>query len=107
MAVSPQTNFTYKIVSRRSADLGMPGDRENVVKLNASHGNMCKFGTGTTDQDNLKLVLSNIRDLYKNALKSRELTYLICCTAQEGRDFSLRDMHANLQDVAGILDGPA
>lgn len=105
MVVFPQTNFTYKIVSRRSADLGMPGDRENVVKLNASHGNMCKFGAGTTDQDNLKLVLGNIRDLYKNALKSSELTYLFCRTAQEGRDFLHRDKHTNLRDVAGILDG--
>lgn len=56
-----------------SARLGLPGNRENVVKLNADHRQVCKFGDSQTDRDNLELVQSNIRDLYKNALKLRKL----------------------------------
>lgn len=54
---------------RESACLGLPGVRENVVKLNADHRDVCKFGPGPVDQDNLKLVQSNIKDLYQKALK--------------------------------------
>jgi hypothetical protein len=50
----------------------MPGDHENVVKLNADHSGVCKFGFGLEDQDNFKLVRSNIKDLYKNALTKSE-----------------------------------
>jgi hypothetical protein len=51
----------------------MPGDHENVVKLNADHSGVCKFGPTLEDQDNFKLVRGNIKDLYKNALKIGEL----------------------------------
>ncbi|KAK3380656.1 hypothetical protein B0T24DRAFT_697246 [Lasiosphaeria ovina] len=58
-------------VPGESARFGMPGDRENVVKLNADHVTICKFGPGQEDQDNFELVLGNIKDLYSNALKNR------------------------------------
>jgi len=54
----------------------MPGDHENVVKLNADHSGVCKFGSALEDQDNFKLVRSNIRDLYKEALRKSELSTL-------------------------------
>jgi hypothetical protein len=38
------------IVPWESARLGLPGDRENVVKLNADHSGVCKFETEQTDQ---------------------------------------------------------
>jgi len=47
----------------------MPSDHENVVKLNADHSGVCKFGSTLEDQDNFKLVRRNIRDLYKEALR--------------------------------------
>jgi hypothetical protein len=50
----------------------MPGDRENVVKLEAGHSTVCKFGSSQDDQDNLKLVKVNIKDLYREALKKSE-----------------------------------
>jgi len=50
----------------------MPGDHENVVKLDADHSGVCKFGLSLEDQDNFKLVRSNIKDLYKNALMTCE-----------------------------------
>ncbi|KFA82002.1 hypothetical protein S40288_08003 [Stachybotrys chartarum IBT 40288] len=57
------------IVPPESSRLGMPGDHENVVKLNADHSKVCKFGSGNDDQDNFKLVRTNIKDLYQKALK--------------------------------------
>jgi hypothetical protein len=54
----------------------MPGDYENVVKLNADHSGVCKFGSSLEDQDNFKLVRGNIKDLYKNALKIGELSIM-------------------------------
>jgi hypothetical protein len=63
----------------------MLGDRENVVKLSANHSSVCKFGLSQTDQDNFKLVQSNIRDLYRNTLKNSELSTLPPIIGQEGR----------------------
>jgi hypothetical protein len=54
----------------QSSRLGMPGQRENVVKLHADHSTVCKFGLSQDDRDNLKLVKSNVRGLYKEALKT-------------------------------------
>ncbi|PVH72159.1 hypothetical protein DL98DRAFT_539475 [Cadophora sp. DSE1049] len=59
-----------KIVPAKSARFGMPGNRENVVKLIADHSEVCKFGPSLEDQDNFKLVRGNIKDLYKKALGS-------------------------------------
>jgi hypothetical protein len=55
-----------------SARLGMPGNCENVVKLEADHSTVCKFGSSEDDRDNLKLVKANIKDLYREALKKSE-----------------------------------
>jgi hypothetical protein len=66
----PVLMTTEKVVPRESARLGMPGDRENVVKLEADHSGVCKFGHSETDQDNLKLVCTNIKDLVQSALKT-------------------------------------
>jgi len=61
-----------QVVPRESARFGIPGDRENVVKLNADHSGICKFGSTVAEQDNFKLVKVNIKDIYKNALKKCE-----------------------------------
>jgi len=65
----------------------MPGDHENIVKLNADHSGVCKFGPSQTDQDNFKLVRGNVKDLYKNALKKSELSTVPSIVAQEERVF--------------------
>jgi hypothetical protein len=62
----------------------MPGDRENVVKLNADHSGVCKFGPSLEDQDNLKLVRGNIKDLYKSALKTSELSAVLSIIGKKG-----------------------
>jgi hypothetical protein len=56
----------------QSARLGLPGTRENVVKLNADHSGVCRFGNSQTDQDNEKLVRRNVIDIYKKAIKESE-----------------------------------
>ena len=63
----------------------MPGDHENVVKLNADHSGVCKFGSTLEDQDNFKLVRVNIKDLYKNALKIGELRVMPPIISREDR----------------------
>jgi hypothetical protein len=63
-----------QIVPPESARFAMPGDHEHIVKLNADHSSVCKFGPSQTDQDNFKLVRANIKDLYDNALKKCELS---------------------------------
>lgn len=75
-----------------SARLGLPGDRENVVKLNADHGQVCKFGDSQRDKDNLELVRSNIRDIYKNALEIRELNASLGVVSREGGTVTDEDM---------------
>ena len=54
---------------KRSAVFGPPGDRENIVRMDASHSDMCRYDGTQHDRDNLKLVLSNMEDLYEQALK--------------------------------------
>jgi hypothetical protein len=63
----------------------MPGLRENVVKLNADHSGVCKFGDSLEDHDNFKLVRSNIKDLYKKALKTGELSAISSVASREQR----------------------
>ncbi|SPO06474.1 uncharacterized protein DNG_09164 [Cephalotrichum gorgonifer] len=55
-------------VPRESARFGLPGDHENIVKLDADHRGVCKFGPSEEDQDNFELVLGNVQDLYEGAL---------------------------------------
>ncbi|KAI0102805.1 TPR-like protein [Nemania sp. FL0031] len=56
------------VVPRESAQLGLPSDHERIIKLDADHRTVCKFGSSQTDQDNFKLVRSNIKSIYKKAL---------------------------------------
>lgn len=49
---------------------------ENIVKLDADHSSVCKFGGSQRDRDNFELVRVNIRDLYKNALSIGEFSVI-------------------------------
>jgi len=82
-----------------SARFGIPGDHENVVKLNADHSRVCKFGSSLEDQDNFKLVRGNIKDLYKNALKIGELSIITPVNSREQKVEHVDDdkeLHARL-----------
>jgi hypothetical protein len=51
-------------VPRESAVFGLDGRRENQVKLNAAHSDMCRFNPSVErDKDNYFLVEGNIADL--------------------------------------------
>ncbi len=78
----------------QSARLGLHGDHDNVVKLRVDHRQVCKFRDSQTDQDNLELVRSNIRDLYKNALKLRELNTTPFVV----------DQHGNISDKGSLQE---
>jgi len=52
---------------------GLPGERENIVRLNATHSDMCRFDDSQQDQDNFKLVANNLEELYEEALEKCKL----------------------------------
>ncbi|KZL67693.1 NB-ARC domain-containing protein, partial [Colletotrichum tofieldiae] len=86
------------IVPRESARLGIPGDRENVVRLDADHSTVCKFGGTQSEQDNFKRVRSNIKDMYKKALQQSELNAVTIPVGSESKlDMELRARLAALQ----------
>lgn len=94
--------MSTKTVPRESSRFGLPGDRENIVKLNADHNNICRFGDSELDQDNLELVHSNIKDLYKQAVISGELRSILSSENQGGnightKDLSLQARLAKLR----------
>ncbi|KAM7192624.1 hypothetical protein V8F33_008235 [Rhypophila sp. PSN 637] len=56
-------------VPQQSSRFSLPRDREAVVKLNASHSEVCKFRPeDPVSQDNLRLVLYHLERLYRRAL---------------------------------------
>jgi septin family protein len=61
----------------------MPGLRENVVKLNVDYSKVYKFGDSLENQNNFKLVRSNIKDLYKKALKINKLSAISSVASRE------------------------
>ena len=87
---------------KKSATFGLPGHRENIVRLDASHSDMCRFdGISQRDKDNLKIVLSNLGDAYEEALRSCE----------SANDAHLSELNAevvgrDLEDRVSALDDP-
>ena len=57
----------------------MSGSRENVVRLEAAHSDLCRFDEH--DEDNSKLVLNNIEDLYEHAISICKTSGV--CTLEE------------------------
>ncbi|KAK8065405.1 hypothetical protein PG997_012152 [Apiospora hydei] len=60
-----------KVVLQDSSRLFLSGDNENIVKLNADHSKVCKFGLDQESRDNLEIVQHNIHQVYEKALKKR------------------------------------
>ncbi|CAG9990746.1 unnamed protein product [Clonostachys byssicola] len=69
------------VVPGESAKLGMSGDREHIVKLNADHKGVCKFGRSQVDEDNLGIVRRNIQDIYDAALQEGIGSQVTCQAA--------------------------
>ncbi|KAK8035434.1 P-loop containing nucleoside triphosphate hydrolase protein [Apiospora rasikravindrae] len=57
------------VVPPDSSRLSLSGDNENIVKLNADHSKVCKFGLDQDGRDNLETVQHNINEVYVKALK--------------------------------------
>jgi hypothetical protein len=67
LVISP--NF-WQLVPRGSAIFGLSGDRENAVRLDAKHEEMCRFDpSNKTDRKNYFYVEGNISDLVAAATK--------------------------------------
>lgn len=69
------------VVPGESAKLGMSGDREHIVKLNADHKGVCKFGRSQVDEDNLGIVRRNVQDIYDAALREVGIGSEVVCQA--------------------------
>ena len=50
--------------------IGLPGDVENQVRLEADHSGLCRFDESVEeDVDNYKYVSANMKELYVTALQ--------------------------------------
>jgi len=59
-----------RIVPRASAVIGLPGDIENQVGIDASHSDICRFDPSIMiDMDNYEKVQGNFQELYEGALE--------------------------------------
>lgn len=56
------------MVPRGSAVIGLPGNRENVVQLDALHDDMCRFNPDSKqDRENYFKVEGNVKELCEYA----------------------------------------
>ena len=52
--------------------IGLPGDMENQVGIDASHSEICRFDPSIlNDVDNYEKVQGNFRELYEGALEKQ------------------------------------
>jgi len=62
----------YMVVNPLDARLNLAGERENIVGLDATHSDICRFDpTQEADQDVWEPVLTNLKDLHRKVLQSR------------------------------------
>ena len=87
-------NEHSQIVHRESSRFGLPGDRENIVKLDADHRDVCRFDTSEHDQDNYELVRGNVKDIYKNALRIGELGRILRSEGEKKVEAQDQDLKA-------------
>jgi len=89
-------------VPKESSRFGLPADKEHIVKLNADHNSVCRFGRSQIDEDNLELVEANIRDLCKQGLEAGELRkvqYLNIPDGPEGSSGAETDLKAHFANL--------
>lgn len=61
---------TSQVVPRYSACLGLGGDHESEIKIDAKHGDMCRFNPEViSDESNYELVEGNILELCEKAVR--------------------------------------
>jgi hypothetical protein len=62
--------LSLEIVPRDSAVIGLPGNVEAQLALDATHSDMCRFDLSTlADQDNFRIVKARVRRLYREVVR--------------------------------------
>lgn len=62
-----------QIVSRESATLGLSGERETVLRMEANHSDICRFDLDDPrDQRNFELLVVNMAGLCEDVVKTGE-----------------------------------
>jgi hypothetical protein len=81
---------TEKIVSMDSATFGLPRENEHVVKIDATHSNMCWFdGQGQRDKDNYEKVWNNLEEPCEDSLVRSESNNIAApCAASLGEQLA-------------------
>lgn len=61
-----------QIVSKESATIGLPGDVEYQVLIDAVHGDMCRYDLSIEeDEDMFRRVRGNVKELYRAAIRTK------------------------------------
>ena len=69
-----ETKFLKKTVPYDSAILGLPGDRETILRRHAGHSDVCRFNPcDETDEEDFEIFEGNLKRLYRFALKTGEI----------------------------------
>lgn len=64
--------------------LGLPGDKETIIRMNADHGGVCRFDpTNSIDQDNYIMLEGALIRVCRAALKPGKQQQLPWSTCQE------------------------
>lgn len=72
------------------------------MQLDADHSGVARFGSTQEDKDNLKVVQSNVKELYEVAIKKCELVAIPSMIGHEGKVFTEEDV---LRMQFGKLEG--
>lgn len=73
-----------QVVPQHSATLGLPGDRESQIRIQAKHGDLCRFDPDVVmDERNYELVEGNVLELCEMASQIGETNHPTMDTKQE------------------------
>jgi hypothetical protein len=68
-----ETEFPKQIVPYDSATLGLPGDRETILRRRADHSDVCRFNPhDEIDEEDFEIFEGNLKRLYRFAMKTGE-----------------------------------
>ena len=85
-----------QIVPRESAVFGLSGMNETPIKLDADHGNMCRFDLSIErDRDNYELVRGNLSSLCQKAV-----TDAVARTEEKGEQLNFQKQAFSVLSLA-------
>ena len=92
----PSRSNGEQIVDKESAVLGLAGSREEVISLQADHGNLCKYESET--DPSYKQVARNLQDVMRKVVQEEAML-------QKLRNTSLVDSNALRSSVSLVESG--